>query len=282
MYRIESVAIMCCHVGRVMKPGANSRASQSQSQSHVRPSHALCNTHINKPTVHFQPLTFIANDCSLNVSRLSTFLTEKGFYIMYFTDLLKVMKSVIYMLIIPSLLLPEKQVLAHKFKSIYSSVCLWCMKRRVYSYRDRPLAGSLMGYGPQLHLFQWISLLGSARQHHVRACNWEVMGRKWFERQQRSSLISWILFQQPFKNQTSPPTLSEGEEARSWKMTKGFKDKNQAKEPWQPNLSWFSRGCSGVKYDYFFWPQQSDSVENSSGYSIPEGYLCTLSNLYYV
>lgn len=66
---------------------------------------------------------------------------------------------------------------AHKFESIYSSLCLWCMKRRVYSYRDRPLAGSLMGYGPQLHLFQWISLLGSARQRHVRACNREVMGR---------------------------------------------------------------------------------------------------------
>lgn len=62
-------------------------------------------------------------------------------------------------------------------------------------------------------------------------------------------------------------------------MTKGFKDNNQAKEPWQPNLSWFSRGCGGVKYDYFFWPQQSDSAENSSGYSIPEGYHGTLSNL---
>lgn len=154
MYRIESVAIMCCHVGRVMKPGANSRASQSQSQSHVRPSHAPPNTHINKPTVHFQPLTFIANDCSLNVSRLSTFLTGKEFYPVYFTDLLNVMKAVIYMLIVPSLFLPEKQVLAHKFDSIYSSLCLWCMKRRVYSYRDRPLAGSLMGYGPQPHLFQ--------------------------------------------------------------------------------------------------------------------------------
>lgn len=73
--------------------------------------------------------------------------------------------------------LPKKQILAHKFASIYSSLCLWCMKRGVYSYRDRPLAGSLMGYGPQLHLFQWISLLGSARQHHVRARNGEVMGR---------------------------------------------------------------------------------------------------------
>lgn len=41
---------------------------------------------------------------------------------------------------------------------MYSSLCLWCMKRRVYSYRDRPLAGSLMGYGPQLHLFRCISL----------------------------------------------------------------------------------------------------------------------------
>lgn len=84
----------------------------------------------------------------------------------------------------------------------YSSLCLWCMKRRVYSYRDWPLAGLLMGYGPQLHLFRWISLLGSAREHHVRACNREVMGRQWFERQQRSSLISRMLFQQPFKNQT--------------------------------------------------------------------------------
>lgn len=176
MYRIESVAIMCCNVGRVMKPGANSRASQSQSQSHVRPSHAP-QLHINKPTVHFQPLTFIANDWSLNVSRLTTFLMEKRPYIMYFTDLSKVMKAVIYMLFIPSLFLPEKQVLTYKFESIYSSMCLWCMKRRVYSYRDRPLAGSLMGYGPQLHLFQWISLPGSARQHHVRACNREVMGR---------------------------------------------------------------------------------------------------------
>lgn len=110
MYRIESVAIMCCHVGRVMKPGANSRASQSQSQSHVCALHTHPNTHINKPTVHFQPLTFIANDCSLNVSRLRTFLTEKEFYIFYFTDVLKVMKVVIYKLIIPSLFLPKKQV----------------------------------------------------------------------------------------------------------------------------------------------------------------------------
>lgn len=73
---------------------------------------------------------------------------------MYLTFLLKVMKAVIYMLIPPSLFLPEKQVLAHEFDSIYSTLCLWCMKRRVYSYRDRPLAGLLMGYGPQLHLFQ--------------------------------------------------------------------------------------------------------------------------------
>lgn len=175
MYRIESVAIMCCHVGRVMKPGANSRASQSQSQSHVRPSHAPP-THINYPTVLSQPLTFIANDCSLDVSRLNTLLTWNRVYIMYFTDLLKVMKAVIYMPY-PTLFLPEMQVLAHKFDSIYSSLSLWCMKRRVYSYRDRPLADSLMGYGPKLHLFQWISLLGSARQHHVRGCNREVMGR---------------------------------------------------------------------------------------------------------
>lgn len=88
----------------------------------------------------------------------------------FFADLLKIMKAVIYMLIVPSLFSPEKQVFAHKFGSIYSILCLWCMKRRFYSYRDRPLAGSLMGYGPQLHLFQWISLLGSARQRHVRAC----------------------------------------------------------------------------------------------------------------
>lgn len=71
----------------------------------------------------------------------------------------------------------RSRFLAHKFESIYSSLCLWCMKRRVYSYRDWPLADSLMGYGPQLHLFQWISLLESARQHHVRGCNREVMGR---------------------------------------------------------------------------------------------------------
>lgn len=122
-------------------------------------------------------MTFIANDCSLNVSRLSTFHSKKKeVYIMYSTDLLKVMKAVIYMLINPSLFLPEKQVLAHIFEYIYSSLCLWCMKSRIYSYRDRPLASSLMGYGPQLHLFQWISLSGSARQHHVRASNREVMG----------------------------------------------------------------------------------------------------------
>ena len=72
--------------------------------------------------------------------------------------------------------LPEKQVLPHKFKSIYSSLCLWCMKRRVYSYRDRPLAGPLMGYGPQLHLFHWIFLHGSAWQRHVRGCTGEGNG----------------------------------------------------------------------------------------------------------
>lgn len=69
MYRIESVAIMRCHVGSVMEPGANSRARQSQSQSHVRPSHA--------PTTRLQSIfrqTFITYDCSLNVSRLHTFL----------------------------------------------------------------------------------------------------------------------------------------------------------------------------------------------------------------
>lgn len=31
-----------------------------------------------------------------------------------------------------------------------------------------------------------------------------------------------------------------------------------------------------------FCPRQNDSVENSSGYSIPQGYLCTLTNRYYV
>lgn len=34
------------------------------------------NKHIRKPTVHFLPLTFITNDCSLNVFRLNTSLTQ--------------------------------------------------------------------------------------------------------------------------------------------------------------------------------------------------------------
>lgn len=38
--RLESVAIMCCCVGRVIKPEANIRPSRSQSQSSVCPSHA--------------------------------------------------------------------------------------------------------------------------------------------------------------------------------------------------------------------------------------------------
>lgn len=59
---------------------------------------------------------------------------------------------------------------------MYSSLCLRSMKRRVCSCRDRPLAASLIGYGPRLHLFQWISPRGSARQRHVTACDWEVIG----------------------------------------------------------------------------------------------------------
>lgn len=86
-------------------------------------------------------------------------------------------------------------VLTHEFDSIYSILRPRCMKRRVCSYGGRPLAGLLMGYGPRLHLFRWISLLGSARQHHVRGCGGEVMGRQWSERQLRSSPISRILFQ---------------------------------------------------------------------------------------
>lgn len=55
------------------------------------------------PAVHFQSLIFIANDCLVNVPRLRAFLTEKGLYDMHFTYLLKVMKAVIYMLILASI-----------------------------------------------------------------------------------------------------------------------------------------------------------------------------------
>lgn len=41
-----------------------------------------------------------------------------------------------------------------------------------YSYRGQHLAASLMGYGPQLHLFQWISL------HGLDCVTWEeAIGR---------------------------------------------------------------------------------------------------------
>lgn len=246
----------CCHY---VLPCGKSHKARGYYLSQSKPKSEQCvpftcslNTHINKPTVRFQPLTLIANDCSLNVFRLSAFFTEKRMYTMYFTFLLKVMKAVIYVYAHPFLLffffLPEKQVLAHEFDSIYSSLCLWCMKRKVYSYRDWPLAGLLMGYGPQLHLFQWISLLGSAREYHVRACNREVSGLRdssdhpWFHAYYSSSQLKikhWHYI--------------ERQKAISWKMTKGFKDKNQAKEPWKPNLSWFIRGCGSVKYDFFFF-----------------------------
>lgn len=125
------------------------------------------------------------------------------------------------------------------------------MKKRVYSFRDWPLASSLMGYAPQLHLFQWISLVLSAGKSHVTACNREVMGKQGFKRWRRSSLISWILLQLPFRNQTSPLESSSSGGGTSWKTTKGFRDERQAKRPDSRTCCGFSLRRSSVKYSYF-------------------------------
>lgn len=138
-----------------------------------------------------------------------------------------------------------------------------------------------MGYGPRVHLFPCICLLGSAAgQCHVLQLAekqrwWEVAVRETVPIKPDFTDIILSAIKKK-KKQTSP-----GAGSNKFKMKKAFKGEDQAKEPWQSNLSWFfSRGCAAVKYDYFFWPKQSDSVENSPGFSIPKGYLCMLSNLY--
>lgn len=68
--------------------------------------------------------------------------------------------------------------------------------------------------------------------------------------------------------------------AISWKWQKPSRPKTKQKSLDSPTCRGFSTGCAAVKYDYFFWPKPSDSVENSPGFSIPKGYLCMLSNLY--
>lgn len=52
--------------------------------------------------------------------------------------------------------------------------------------------------------------------------------------------------------------------------------------PDSPTCRAFPEDVAASNMIISFLSQQTDSVENSSGYSIPDGYPCTLSKLYYV
>lgn len=180
--RLESVAIMCCCVGRVIKPEANIRPSRSQSQSSVCPSHA--------------PSTHTSTSLQYIFSRWLSFqMTVPGMFPG------EVRSSQSWTVFLSTPLIPPKKknhafnifiksnehytlhaqhpfcftfaqaaVPTHEFDCRHSILGLQCMKRRVYSSRGRPLADLLMGYGPQVHLFQHICHLGSAagRRHGLQ------------------------------------------------------------------------------------------------------------------
>lgn len=143
----------------------------------------------------------------------SQFVIENGVYSMYFADILKAVKAVMCQLIVPPpLFFHQKSRFLHiNLNSQSDSLCLWCMERRVSSYRDQPSAASLMGYGPQLHLFRYNSLLISARHCHVNGWSEDGTRRWWFERQQDHAWFHGYYPTRHFKNKTSPPfPLSRG------------------------------------------------------------------------
>lgn len=164
---------MCCHVGRVMKPGANSRAKvTAMSALHIHPQCTLQRAYST-----FSATDFHCKWLFLNVSGLNASLTGKIVYIIDFIVLSKIMEAVIYTL--PPWFCYRRGLQPINL-SLYACTvaCAYGAWRGGFTPTGTGLlAGSLMGYGPRLHLFQWISLFGSARQGHVSDGGREVMGR---------------------------------------------------------------------------------------------------------
>lgn len=137
-----------------------------------------------------------------------------------------------------------------------------------------------MGYGPRVHLFLCICLLGSA----AGLCHVLQLAEKqrWWEVAVRETVTIKPDFTDIILSAIKKKKIQHPQEqwAVSSKWKKPSRARTKQKSPDSPTCRGFSRGCAAVKYDYFFWPKQSDSVENSPGFSIPKGYLCMLSNLY--
>lgn len=106
--RLESVAIMCGCVGRVIKPEASIRPSQSQSQSSVCPSHApSTHTSTSLQYIFSRWLSFqMTVPWMFPGQVLSELFFFQSFFffsqIMHLTFSLKVMNTALYMFNIPS------------------------------------------------------------------------------------------------------------------------------------------------------------------------------------
>lgn len=140
--RLESVAIMCCCVGRVIKPEANIRPSRSQSQSSVCPSHApSTHTSTSLQYIFSRWLSFQMTVPWMFPGEIRSSQSWAAFFppfffsqIMHLTFSLKVMNAALYMLNIPPCFtFAQAAVPTHEFDCRYSILSPQCMKRRVYS-----------------------------------------------------------------------------------------------------------------------------------------------------
>lgn len=179
--RLESVAIMCCCVGRVIKPEANIRPSRSQSQSSVCPSHApSTHTSTSLQYIFSRWLSFQMTVPWMFPGEIRSSQSWAAFFPRFFffpnhafNIFIKSNERCTLHAKHPSCFtFAQAAVPTHEFDCRYSILSPQCMKRRVYSEEGPAsgwLANGLRSMSPPVpvHLPPWISSWAVSR---VAAC----------------------------------------------------------------------------------------------------------------
>lgn len=142
--RLESVAIMCCCVGRVIKPEANIRPSRSQSQSSVCPSHAP-STHTSTSLQYifshwlsFQMTVPWMFPGEIRSSQSRAAPPPPPFFFLFPNHAFNIFiksneRCTLHAQHPPCFTFAQAAVPTHEFDCRYSILSPQCMKRRVYS-----------------------------------------------------------------------------------------------------------------------------------------------------